>query len=258
MNIFRGSKLLDDLWDSSINMTDRDLSLFDGIYWVEMATGIIPQLPNWRKYISNTGIPSVDDNQITGYNVILKKGYGFPGKIFGDFRVRLYRYGLHTGLVLVYNNGFFKDYLKPIAPDLFLGKFYLVLRGREVFMGYFWLYATEPYRSGSYGKADVAYGYDAGYSTQDKSAGIVVGYEDINMMDDVEEVELTEIGTIAEIGEGEQIGDVLEDIPDEIVRKPKKAVELELAQDITIDEKEWIEADKAKEDDSLMDGWVEE
>lgn len=265
MRLGRSSRLLGDLWDSSISMTDRDLKDFDGIYRVEMATGVIPQLPNWRKYISNTrDMLPVDDSQVSGYNVIFKNGVGFPGRTFGNFGVRLYHYsppqreGLYTGLVLVYNNGLFRDYLRKIALDLFLGKFYLAFGGRAIFMGYFWLYATEPYRRdrGKVYKDDY---FRADLDTDDQGYGF--GNDDTNIMYDADEawrIPLTEIGTIAEIGEGEQIGDVLEDIPDEIVRKPEKAIEPKLVSDTAIDEKEGIEADKAKGDDSLMDGWVEE
>ncbi len=156
MRLNRGSKLLDDLWDSSKSMTDEDLFYFDGIYWVEMATGVIPNLPHWRKYISNIeDMLAVNDNLVSGYNVIFRDSVGFPGKTFGKFGVRLYHYGkdrdekLYLGLLLEYDNGRFKDYIRLISPDLFLGRFYIVIPGREVFMGYFWLYKTKEYRRSS-------------------------------------------------------------------------------------------------------------
>ena len=147
MRLSRGSKLLDELWDSSVDMKDWDLTNFDGMYSVEMATGIIPNLPNWRKWINNPeNMLTIDGSKVSGYNKYYTSG------VFGDFGVRLHHYGkdgdekLYTGLLLEYDNGRFKDYMRLIRPHLFLGKFCLVLMGKEIFMGYFWLSATEPRR----------------------------------------------------------------------------------------------------------------
>lgn len=232
MRLGRNSQMLDGLWDSSSDMKDWDLYNFDGMYRVEMATGIIPNLPNWRKYIGNTGdMLRIDDSQVSGYNCYFRSG------VFGQFGVRIYHYSLphsgdlYTGLLLEYDNGLFKDYIRLIRPHLFLGRFYVVLRDREIFMGYFWLYATEPYRKA---KPPIFGGL-----TSDVES-VVDGTKGISFLD---------LGTRTEIK--------MESIRSEIHHKT-------MAEDLAIIEEEVEKTTKPdtksddKEKDDLGDGWVEE
>lgn len=236
MRLNRSSNLLEEVWNSSISMTDDDLFYFDGMYWVEMATGIIPNLPNWRKYISNTeDMLPVDDNKVSGYNAIFRNGIGFPGKTFGKFGVRLYHYGkdtddkLYLGLLLVYNNGLFKDYLRQITPDLFLGKFYMVWRKREIFMGYFWLYAAKRYRR------------SIGFRGMDDVDITIDEAKDINIMDDREE-EYSDTIKIEPLTEKQK-----QELLEPIEPKPKSVPE---------EVKESPKPIKRKSDD--MDAWTDD
>lgn len=251
MRLNRSSKLLDELWDSSVNMVDRDLSAFDGMYRVEMATGIIPNLPNWRKYISNTeDMLPVDDNQVSGYNCYFRVG------VFGDFGVRLYHYGkdgddkLYLGLLLEYNNGLFKDYMRLIRSDLFLGRFYIVILGREVFMGYFWLYKAKEYRrdKGKLYKDDY---FRSDLDTDDQGYGF--GNEDINIMDDVDDIGEIYLDTIKiEPLTEKRKQELLE--PEPILETDPDEIEVDLWEE-TVSAEEEV---RISQEDGLEDGWVED
>lgn len=130
MRLRKNTIIYDELWK---NGATPDMTEIKGIFYVEVCSGIIPNLPRWRKEIFEEEIFGVR----CGKNI-----FGRRDTVFGSFKASIqlsYTRDDDTKvLMLEYDDGNILDYLVEIRRGLYLGKFYW----RKRFYAYFWLYQS--------------------------------------------------------------------------------------------------------------------
>jgi hypothetical protein len=128
MRLKKNTTVYDELWK---NGSTPDIEKMKGIFHVEVCSGLMMNLPRWRKEFDETIIQFARRG---------KNMFGRRDTVFGFFRSFIQptytRSDVMEVLMLEYDSLKIIDYIVEICPGLYLGQFYW----RKKFQAYFWLY----------------------------------------------------------------------------------------------------------------------